>query len=143
MVLGFRASELHPSVYRHRGKGMLVMVHMDDVLSVWAWRELQGLFDKSKKKSVRPQEAHVGLDQSGRGEALEHSFEELRATVACECDPKHARILETYSGMDNIRGKEPYDLAWASEVWVWGASVRGPRQQGQQRDSHHQLHGPG
>ena len=99
---GFEVSLLQPSVYHHKKKDMLVVVHVDDFLCSGDLETLGWLYETLKKKYDLKKDI---LKKSGYGEVkyLNRSIRHMDGHFEKEGDPKHVELLVKEWGMEHCK----------------------------------------
>ena len=91
--IGFKPSMLHPSVFSHQSRDLIVVVHIDDFLCSGSTTDLEWLFDAIRKKYDLTRTI-VGEQFSEEGHYLNRIIRWPAGGFEMEGYPKHMKILE-------------------------------------------------
>jgi hypothetical protein len=90
--LSFTRSVLQPSVYFHREREMVVIVHVDDVLCSGTAKNCEWLYNSLRHKyDLKSSVLHPGSNDEGR--YLNRRIRWVGAEIELEGDDKHAKVL--------------------------------------------------
>ena len=101
--LGFACSVLQPSVFVHRGREMLVIVHVDDFLCSGTEADCKWLYDALRKKyDLKSTILYPNTQEEGR--YLNRRIRWVGTEIEIEGDEKHAKLLIDEWGMSQCKG---------------------------------------
>ena len=102
-ALGFEASKLQPSLYFHRDRKMIVVVHVDDFLCIGGESDLEWLYQKVSE-NFEVSRKIIGEGHDAEGSYLNRIIRWSGHGYEMEGDPKHAAKLSREWGMDQCAG---------------------------------------
>jgi hypothetical protein len=100
--LSFTRSVLQPSVFFHREREMVVVVHVDDFLCSGTEKDCEWLYSSLKSKyDLKSSVLHPGSSDEGR--YLNRRIRWVGAEIELEGDDKHAKVLVDEWGMSQSK----------------------------------------
>jgi hypothetical protein len=101
-ILGFERSVLQPSVYFHRVRQMIVIVHVDDFMCSGSELDCKWLYDSLKAQyDLKHTLLHPGSSEEAR--YLNRRVRWVGQEIEMEGDDKHVKVLQDEWGMTQCR----------------------------------------